>query len=119
MRKIIFWLITILIAISAPLTGNCATIKYTAGSLRDPFEPPSRFQKMIRRVEPGRERPRATGLRIQGIFFKGPKPKAIINDKIVGIGETIEGAKVIDITREGVKVLIDSEEITLTIIEER
>ena len=53
------------------------------------------------------------GFRLCGIIA-GPKiPKAIINDVIVKEGDTIEGAKVVKITKDSVKLSLKGREIVL------
>jgi hypothetical protein len=47
----------------------------------------------------------STPLIVQGVVWKGKILQAIINHKVFDIGDTIEGAKIIEISRKGVTVL--------------
>lgn len=49
---------------------------------------------------------------LQGLMM----PKAIVNDKIVVVGQTVNGAKVVKITDSGVKLLFKGEEIVLGMV---
>jgi len=91
--------------------ANIYAVEYTASSLRDPFVVPSQFKT------PTITTATATSFKLQGIVFEGPKLKAIINEKVVGIGDVVDGAKVISISKNGVKLLVDSEEVTIKIEE--
>lgn len=46
----------------------------------------------------------STGLTVTGLVWGGDEPKAIINGEIYGIGDTINDAQIIEITKEGIKV---------------
>lgn len=36
----------------------------------------------------------APNLKVSGVLWAGPKPRAIVNDLVVGIGDVVQGAKV-------------------------
>jgi len=42
---------------------------------------------------------------VQGVIWGGAMPQAIINNRVINIGNVIEGAKVIDINKKGVVLL--------------
>ena len=46
-------------------------------------------------------------LRVQGIIWGTDKPEAIINDHVVGVGESILKAKVQTIYKDGIDILMD------------
>ena len=46
-------------------------------------------------------------LRVQGIIWGGDRPQAIINDRIVELGDDVEGATIKSIQKDGVNVLFD------------
>ena len=50
------------------------------------------------------------------ILWSGPKPKAIVNGKIVGEGDTVEGAKIVRIDPHGVVVSAGAQEMTLSML---
>ena len=89
------------------------TIKYTSSSLRDPMEiskPVSeKFKKVSETVAP------RSDFVLKGISLTENKPRAIINSKVVGVGDNINGAKVLKITKEGVMVQTETEELFLKI----
>lgn len=43
-------------------------------------------------------------LLVQGLIWGSDKPQAIINDKVFNIGDQVEGAKIIEISKDGVKL---------------
>ena len=45
-------------------------------------------------------------LKISGVVWAAPKPQAIIDGEVVGIGDTVKGAKVIAIRKSGVDLSI-------------
>jgi len=82
-------------------------VEYKAGDLKDPFQrykeekiPPGAQQK-----ESGLSTP--PSLTVQGIIWGGRFPQAIINNKVVKVGDTIEGARVISIDKEGITLLFE------------
>lgn len=54
-------------------------------------------------------------LTVQGILFGTARPQAIINRKIVAAGDTVEGARVVSITAEGVVMSFEEREFELKI----
>ena len=83
---------------------------YTAGALRDPFQSllpggPKKFE-----VRPSQEPGRVTAsgeaglptLTIQGLIWGGPKPKAIIDNEVYGVGDVVRGATITAIGPEGI-----------------
>ncbi len=64
---------------------------------------------------PAAEETIPSDLKINGIVWGGDRPQAIINGQVVSIGDTIQEAKVIAITKQGVAVRYKSKKITLTV----
>lgn len=104
---------------------------------RDPFEVPDQLKEILRRREEERlkkqheaeEAAKAAlearpmehiaaalvalpNLSVQGILW-GDEPKVIINHKILKVGDTIEGAQITRITREGVTAQFQGQNFTL------
>lgn len=52
---------------------------------------------------------------VNAIIWGSKMPQAIINDKVVGIGEMLDGGKIIGIDKEGVHVSCDGKEVLLSI----
>jgi thiol-disulfide isomerase/thioredoxin len=68
------------------------------------------------RVPAGKKNPRSQ-FELTGIITHPSNPKAIVNDKIVKVGDEIDGAKVLEITGKKVKLLYKEREITLELQE--
>lgn len=92
-----------------PIFDLRVDVKYTAEGLRDPFESYLIKEKAVGIKEKGA----AVGqvlpsLVVQGIIWGGSFPQAIINDKVVKIGDEVERARILEISKEGVVVLYDN-----------
>lgn len=92
-------------------------IEYKAGDLRDPF------QSLIKKEPEVVEKPAVQegviavalpSLNIQGIVWGSRLPQAIINDKVVKVSDTIEGAQIININKEGITVSFGGREYNLS-----
>ncbi|MBU4346471.1 MAG: hypothetical protein KKH29_04000 [Candidatus Omnitrophica bacterium] len=97
-------------------------IEYRAGDLRDPFESlkkeepieepalaptPAPKEQIIKAVQ-------LPDLVIQGVIWGGRLPQAIINNKVVKIGDTIETVEIIDINKEGIIISFENKEYNLS-----
>ncbi|HOW36247.1 MAG TPA: hypothetical protein PL155_07525 [Candidatus Omnitrophota bacterium] len=96
--------------------GNASTKKETL-SFKDPFSSPLPKKKIIPKkveeripVKPVAEIVKVEreiippSLSIQGLIWNTDRPQAIINESVVGIGDTIEGAKIVSIQKTGVSI---------------
>ena len=54
-------------------------------------------------------------LTVQGLVWGGAVPQAIINNKVVNMGDVIEGAEVIEISKNGVILLYKNRRYTLSL----
>lgn len=82
---------------TAPEKNRGSKIEYASGSLRDPFgEPKIKIEEPEEEIQPMPE------LTVQGLVWGSSMPQAIINDKVFKLGDSIEGAKIVEINREGV-----------------
>lgn len=91
-------------------------VEYTADGLRDPFEdylieeaaraPQEELKEEVLLPLPS--------LSIQGIIWGARFPQAIINNKVVKIGDTIEGVHIVDINKNGVAVFFGNQEYNLS-----
>ncbi len=82
-------------------------VEYKAEDLRDPFQCPFAPEEApLAGPGPGVSlAPEAPpSLEIQGIIWGGDFPQAIINNKVVKIGDTIEDVQIRDINQSGVIV---------------
>ena len=111
---------------AAPLgdTSASPTI-YTAQELRDPLKsllpteppPPESSPISTEAAQPQQMSPPA--LRLQGLLWGGPKPKAIINDDVYGIGDVVEGATIKFIDHRQVTVDFQGTALSLSTTKER
>ena len=103
---------------------------YTAQSLRDPLvsllRPPATATALGAEAEEasaqqreattsvGSQGLRPSGLIVQGLLWGGSKPTAIINHRVYGVGDTVEGGVIRSIDRTGVDVESDGTTSRLT-----
>jgi len=89
---------------------------YTAENFRDPFANPIQPEVSPDGGESNIIVPELPppDMKIQGIFWGGKFPQAIINDKVVKINEKIDGAQVIEITKDSVKILFGNKQFVLS-----
>jgi len=86
-----------------PLRQN---VEYKSEEFKDPFQPPEEKEPEVEQKEQITEEAKPPAplpaLKIEGLVWGGRFPQAIINQKVVKIGDAIEGAQIVDINREGV-----------------
>lgn len=82
-------------------------LEYNAYNLRDPFED-LLTQKKEEIRKPGEsegETVTPPPLSVQGLVWGGRTPQAIIDNRVVKVGDVIEEAEIIEISKDGVTVL--------------
>ncbi|MFA5357148.1 MAG: hypothetical protein WC301_07115 [Candidatus Omnitrophota bacterium] len=86
--------------------------EYKSGGLRDPFQ-----QDVVEIIEPEiQAEPRPLPLlEVQGMVWGGRMPQAIINNKVVKIGDMIEGVRIAAIDKGGIVVFFDNQPHTLSV----
>ncbi|PIP18736.1 MAG: hypothetical protein COT38_01120 [Candidatus Omnitrophica bacterium CG08_land_8_20_14_0_20_41_16] len=90
-------------------------LEYTATGLRDPFQLAA-FQT---KSDKGKDTVKAVvaksfpKLTLQGIIWGSSLPQAIINNKVIRVGDTLESVDIVDIGKEGVIVLFAGTEYKL------
>jgi hypothetical protein len=89
-------------------------IEYKAEDFRDPFQNEN-IEIQEEPQAPAEPRPLPV-LEVQGIIWGGNFPQAIINSKVLGIGDTIEGVRIIDINNSRVIVSFDRQKYNLSTI---
>jgi len=92
-------------------------VEYTADGLRDPFEDYLIIEEAAPALQEGLKQEVSLplpSLSIQGIIWGGRFPQAIINNKVVKVGDTIEGARITDINKNGVLVFFENREYNLS-----
>lgn len=82
-------------------------VEYKGEGLRDPFKGASQegLARMVNATAPT--------LEIQGIIWGGRLPQAIVNNKVVKVGDTVQEARIIDINKEGVTVFFGGAQYTI------
>lgn len=88
------------------------TLHYESGDLKDPFTQPvikkeEAKQKQMIKIQPPL-------LTVQGVIWGGRFNQAIINNKVLKAGDTIQGAKILSIDRNGVVVLFEGMQFNLS-----
>jgi hypothetical protein len=58
-------------------------------------------------------------IKISGIIWNTDLPQAIVNDRVVRVGEDLQGAKILSIKKEGIEVMYRSTKYTLRISDEK
>ena len=92
-------------------------IEYSSGDLRDPFgdllqlaiekeQKAKEVQDVVAApkdsAEPHKPMPSLDKFKVQGVIWGGKFPQAIINNKILGVGDLIEGAEIVSIEKKGI-----------------
>jgi type II secretory pathway component PulC len=86
-------------------------VEYRAAGSRDPFTGITIEENI--KDSPVESSSPPPDLKVQGIIWGGKLPQAIINNKVLKVGDTIQGTKVINIGKEGVTVLYGGRNFTL------
>lgn len=92
-------------------------VEYKSEVLRDPFLSYLEKEKKQENIVVQQTAPVVIpppSLTVQGIIWGGDISQAIINQKVVKIGDTIEGAKVTDINKDGIKMIFNDQELYLS-----
>lgn len=87
--------------------------EYKAEGLRDPFREEKIETKVKEEPQEEIEVVSLPNIAIQGIVWGGVFPQAIINNKVVKIGDTIGETKIIDIGKSGIIVLQENKKYKL------
>ncbi|MCX5700817.1 MAG: hypothetical protein NTZ63_04685 [Candidatus Omnitrophica bacterium] len=93
------------------IASNRYSIQYRSGDMRDPFV--SQISKKDEKSVEQIDAPPLPQFTVQGLIWGGVLPQAIINNKVYKVGDTIEEARITDISREGIKVYFHRHEYTV------
>ncbi len=90
-------------------------VSYGAMNLRNPFQSPvlSKSETNVLEENPGTQDVLPIALTVQGIIWGSDLPQAIINNKVVKVGETIDEAKVISIEKDSITVFVVNKQFKL------
>lgn len=58
-----------------------------------------------------------SGFKITGVVWGPEGYRALVNDRVVRVGDQVDGARIVRITKKGVEILKDGETLFLTLIE--
>lgn len=88
-------------------------LEYDAGGTRDPFgdvlgQPEEQRVSAEGELAAGSQAAPLPTLSIQGLIWGGRFPQAIVNGKVVRIGDAVEGAQITDINKEGIVLFYDN-----------
>jgi hypothetical protein len=90
-------------------------IEYETKDLRDPFQSPEKKEDATEQISQEEDNIQPLpSLTIQGIVWGGSLPQAIINNKVVKVGDMIEEARIISINKDGVTVFFGNREYNLS-----
>jgi len=87
-------------------------VEYKASDFKDPFRP-----KVAKANEAGISKKKQVvlpDLKIQGIVWGGQIPQAVINDKVIKVGDTIQNVHIIDINKFGVLAVFEGQEFNIS-----
>lgn len=75
---------------------------------------PVRPTRPVRPVRPvGPVQITMPSLEISGIVWNSERPQAIINQQVFSVGDMIQNTKIIDITKTGITILLNTEEVII------
>ncbi|MDD5097423.1 MAG: hypothetical protein PHU59_02905 [Candidatus Omnitrophica bacterium] len=97
-------------------------VEYKSGDLRDPFSDLFLLNKernaqniQVTQENLGLEKilPNLENFKVKGVIWGGRLPQAIINDKILKVGDSIDGVEIVDIDKTGISLSFGGEIIVL------
>lgn len=86
------------------------TLRYDSSSERDPFRGKKDEGQSFQQSGPDIQPPT---LLIQGIVWGGSFPQAIINNRVVKVGDIIDGARIIDIDKNGITIFFEGQQFNI------
>lgn len=93
-------------------TEQIPLVEYTGMNQRDPLRSPIKIASIEENAEP-EEVVVFPQMSLQGILWGGQKPAAIIDNKAFRAGDLVQEAKIIEINKNGVKLLYKNKEFFL------
>ncbi len=88
-------------------------VEYKSGGLRDPFYQEKKPEVIKKIEEAAAQKKPLPALKIQGIVWGSSIPQAIINNKVLKIGDKIEDVSIVEINREGVVISFEKQKYNL------
>jgi len=96
-----------------------AIVEYKSGQLRDPFQSyiisEKKEEQVAAQKDTGSIKPvlDLNKIEVQGIIWGGKIPQAIVNNKVLAVGDLIEGAQILSIDKGGITLNLSGEIINL------
>ena len=87
-------------------------VEYKAEEASDPFFTEQEIEKPVE--EEVVEKKPLPQLTIQGLIWGGNFPQAIVNNKVLRVGDSIEDARIVDINRDGLVLYFEGQQYNLT-----
>jgi len=89
-------------------------VEYKSADLRDPFKEikDAQLEKKPDSAVPG---PDFNKIKVEGIIWGGRFPQAIINSKVLTVGDSIEGAEILSIDKNGITLSFAGKVANLTV----
>lgn len=122
MRQIIVTYILLMLLLSLIFFGVGAIA--SAAELRDPMQPPPFALQKFRQArsagkpKPVKPAPAKTGakpLQLTSILFSAERKIAIIDDRMLALGDSIRGARLVGLTRKGARLVRRGKVINLSL----
>ena len=90
-------------------------LEYTAGRDKNPFKSylPEK-EKKAKKLNKNAKPLNPPKLEVQGIIWGTSLPQAIINSKVVKVGDTLEGVEIKSISKDGVIIIFEEAEFKLS-----
>lgn len=108
-RRFLSWVISLCVLLAAPTSASAA--RYTGDDFRDPFSDLAQSEPLQTVVS---EKPAAPlEFVFGGVIWVPGKPRVIINRRRLLEGGVIDGAKVVEIRRKEVTILLNGQEMIL------
>jgi hypothetical protein len=81
-------------------------VDYGAENFRDPFKSPIQSEMLIQPgdTDPNTPEVQLPNLKVQGVFWGASFPQAIINDKVVKAGDTVDAVTIVSIEKDFIMV---------------
>ena len=120
MARIITVYLLVLLLLSLGFFGVGAIA--SAQELRDPMQPPplalqkfrqAKWAKQPRVEKPKVDKPKPKPLRLTSILIAAERRIAIIDDQMLTVGESIRGARLVELTRDSARLVRKGKSITL------
>ncbi|MFC1675285.1 hypothetical protein ACFL1K_05325 [Candidatus Omnitrophota bacterium] len=81
------------------------SVGYSAQELRDPFDEYKSVESASKGPEEKEREVSPPSLTVQGVIWGAGFPQAIINEKVVKVGDSVDGVRIVDIEKDMVHFL--------------